>query len=50
LITTRCDADQINRLAIKEGMKTMLADGLNKAAQGITTIEEVLRATKVESV
>ena len=50
LITTRCDANEINRLAIKEGMKTMLADGLNKAARGITTIEEVLRTTKVESI
>lgn len=50
LITTRCDANEISRLAIKENMKTMLADGLNKAARGITTIEEVLRTTKVESI
>ncbi|KKS98186.1 MAG: general secretory pathway protein E, type IV pilus assembly protein PilB [Candidatus Gottesmanbacteria bacterium GW2011_GWA2_43_14] len=50
LITTRCDADIINRQAVKEGMKTMLADGLNKVARGITTIEEVLRVTKVETI
>ncbi len=29
--------------AIKEGMMTMLEDGIFKAAQGVTTIEEVLR-------
>jgi len=29
--------------AKKEGMVTMIEDGMIKAAQGITTIEEVLR-------
>jgi hypothetical protein len=27
-------------------MRTMLADGLMKSQQGLTTIEEVLRATR----
>jgi hypothetical protein len=31
--------------AIREGMLTMYEDGLRKAVRGITTIEEVLRAT-----
>lgn len=37
-------SDQIAQQANKEGMLTMLEDGIFKAVQGITTIEEVLRA------
>jgi type II secretory ATPase GspE/PulE/Tfp pilus assembly ATPase PilB-like protein len=40
------DAGIIQALAIKEGMSTMLEDGLTKAKAGITTLEEVLRVTK----
>tara|TARA_B100000745_G_scaffold63630_2_gene37614 strand:+ start:2904 stop:4652 length:1749 start_codon:yes stop_codon:yes gene_type:complete len=36
-------ADDIEAQARKEGMLTMLEDGIFKAAQGITSIEEVLR-------
>jgi type IV pilus assembly protein PilB len=36
-------ADQIEEQARKEGMLTMLEDGIYKSARGITTIEEVLR-------
>lgn len=36
-------ADEIEALARKEGMLTMLEDGIYKAACGITSIEEVLR-------
>jgi type IV pilus assembly protein PilB len=43
LITQNATADQIQERAIKEGMRTMVEDGFIKAAQGITTIEEVLR-------
>ncbi len=49
LITDKSDADLINRAAIGEGMKTILDDGLQKVADGLTTFEEVLRVTKVES-
>ncbi len=48
LITDKRDSDVIVRQAISEGMSTMLDDGLNKVANGTTSIEEVLRATKVE--
>jgi len=34
---------EIEAQAKKEGMTTMLEDGIMKAAQGVTTIEEVLR-------
>lgn len=49
LITEKRDADVIAQAAIDEGMTTMLDDGLNKIAKGVTTISEVLRVTKVES-
>lgn len=49
LITDRQDSDMIMVEAVKEGMVTMLDDGLLKVSQGVTTIEEILRVTKVES-
>lgn len=49
LITKKQDADALLKQAQLEGMTTMLEDGLMKVAKGITTIEEVLRVTKVES-
>jgi len=49
LINAREDADVIREQALKEGMVSMQSDGLNKIAQGLTSIEEVLRATKIES-
>lgn len=36
-------SEQIETQAKKEGMTTMFEDGIVKAAQGVTTIEEVLR-------
>lgn len=35
--------DELNEQAKKEGMLSMLEDGLFKAAQGLTSVEEVLR-------
>lgn len=49
LITERKDSDVIVQKAIEEGMMTMLDDGLQKVSKGVTTIEEILRVTKVES-
>lgn len=46
LITDKADADVIKKQAISEGMMTMSEDGLDKVQQGITTVEEVMRATK----
>lgn len=50
LITQHQDADVIASQAMKEGMIAMLDDGLVKVSQGVTTIEEILRVTKVESI
>ena len=43
LIVRQANSDQIQAQAQKEGMRTMIGDGFIKAAQGITSIEEVLR-------
>jgi len=43
LIVKGATSDDIEAQARKEGMLTMTEDGIFKAAQGITTIEEVLR-------
>ena len=40
------DAGQILKHALGEGMQTMRAHGFAKALNGITTVEEVLRATR----
>lgn len=46
LIMSNATSDDIENQAKKEGMMTMFEDGILKAVQGITTIEEVLRVTK----
>jgi general secretion pathway protein E len=43
LVIKRCDVSEIAKAATDGGMVTMLDDGLFKAANGVTTIEEVLR-------
>ncbi len=43
LIIKKASADEIEKQARKEGMRTMVEDGFLKAAQGLTSIEEVLR-------
>ena len=43
LIIKRVTSDDIQAQAQKEGMRTMIEDGFIKAAQGLTSIEEVLR-------
>ena len=49
LIVNKSDADEIVKQAYKEGMSMMLDDGLEKVKRGLTTIEEVLRVTKIET-
>lgn len=50
LITEKADSDEINKQAVTDGMSTMLDDGLEKIIKGLTSLEEVLRVTKVESI
>lgn len=47
LILRTTDANQINEEAVKRGMETLIQDGARKVLQGITTIEEVLRVTRI---
>ncbi|OGG27483.1 hypothetical protein A2960_04270 [Candidatus Gottesmanbacteria bacterium RIFCSPLOWO2_01_FULL_39_12b] len=49
LITEKNDSDVIRDKAVEEGMTTMLDDGLQKTLKGLTTIEEILRVTRIES-
>ncbi len=48
LIIASASSEEIESQAKKEGMFTMFEDGIMKAAQGITTIEEVMRVTSSE--
>ena len=43
LISRSAETANLRKAACDAGMKTMLADGLGKAAMGITSVEEVLR-------
>lgn len=49
LIIQKVDSDVIADQARKDGMTSMLEDGLGKAKNGITTLEEVPRVTKTEN-
>jgi general secretion pathway protein E len=46
LILSHADGSRIEKTAIEEGMDNMQADGLKKAVNGMTTIEEVTRVTQ----
>ncbi len=46
IINTKANANDIKEYATKQGMLTLFQDGIIKAKNGITTIEEILRATK----
>jgi general secretion pathway protein E len=46
LVLARAEAREIHRVAVEEGMRTMYQDGLLKALDGTTTVEEVLRVTR----
>lgn len=45
-IIAKKDASELKEIAVKNGMVTMLEDGIEKVLHGVTTIEEVLRVTK----
>ena len=46
LVMKHATATDLRAEAIREGMVTMYEDGLRKALKGVTTFEEVLRATR----
>jgi type IV pilus assembly protein PilB len=48
LISRRADESAIKRVARRAGARTLLDDGIEKASQGLTTLEEVLRAVSLD--
>ncbi|MFC1748268.1 GspE/PulE family protein [Pseudomonadota bacterium] len=46
LIIKQASAKEIEEAAIKNGMTRLIEDGINKAASGVTTIEEALRVMR----
>ncbi len=46
LILEHADATKLETAAKQQGMKSMYQDGLQKVAQGITSLEEILRVTQ----
>lgn len=48
LILKKASSDQIKRVALSRGMRTLRQDGWKKVITGITTFEEVIRVTSAE--
>ncbi|WP_156861223.1 type II secretion system ATPase GspE [Casimicrobium huifangae] len=46
LVMGKANASELRKAALTEGMLPMYDDGLRKVAAGVTTVEEVLRATR----
>jgi type IV pilus assembly protein PilB len=42
-ILARASTEEVRRIAVFEGMRSLERDGLRKAALGITSLEEILR-------
>lgn len=49
LVVARTGSGDIKKAAIREGMKTLRDDGMDKLKRGITTVEELLRVTAEEA-
>lgn len=47
-VMTHATSGEIRRVAVEQGMETMYENGLRKVTAGLTTLEEVLRATREE--
>ena len=45
-ILQHAESNELQRAAVAAGMRPMFQDGIDKAAAGVTTIEEVLRVTR----
>ncbi|PIS05347.1 MAG: hypothetical protein COT81_01695 [Candidatus Buchananbacteria bacterium CG10_big_fil_rev_8_21_14_0_10_42_9] len=45
-IMKRSNVDEIRTIAQKEGMRTMIEDGIEKAKAGLTSLEEVIRVVR----
>ncbi len=45
LVVTRATGSEMRQVALEQGMVSLREDGWSKVAQGMTTIEEVLRVS-----
>lgn len=45
-VLRRASDDELTRIAIADGMRTLFADGIRKAVEGMTTVDEVFRVTQ----
>ena len=45
LVDDKTNLAQVRQQAMREGMRTLRLSGAQKVAQGLTTIEEILRVT-----
>jgi len=48
LVFSDISIDEIVRVAVKSGMKTLLDDGMRKVGEGITSLSEIIRVTRRE--
>jgi len=48
LVLNGASSAEIKRAAVREGMKTLRMSGVTKVAEGVTTIEEILRVTMAD--
>jgi len=46
LVLQKAEVQDVQREAIKQGMRTMFWHGMTKAFAGVTSLEEVLRVTQ----
>ncbi len=45
LIVDKASEDDILQMAVKQGMSTLITDGIDKVSAGLTTIDEIIRVT-----
>jgi type II secretory ATPase GspE/PulE/Tfp pilus assembly ATPase PilB-like protein len=50
LIARSANAEAIARAARQDGMTTLLEDGLRRVREGVTTVQELLRAASSEGI
>jgi type IV pilus assembly protein PilB len=48
MIITRTNLTEIKKYVMKNGMRSLRQDGILKVIKGITTVEEVIRATQID--
>ena len=50
MITDKKSAQEIKKYAVLKGMRTLYEDGMIKVAQGLTSLDEIMRVTELEQV